>query len=170
MRSIVNFLFTFPYFIYIFSTLNNSCPTINTMLTSKPRYVKSGDSKIWLGNPPLPRRERSVFERTDYIADCRPRRVRSVFERTDNIADYRPRRVRSAFERTDYIADYRPRRVRSVFERTNNFAECRLVVRLTKDRTLGTGFSHGTHRTMSTPSLRDAPSSKGDDEIGGWDY
>ena len=86
MRSIVNFLFTFPYFIYIFSTLNNSCPTINTMLTSKPRYVKSGDSKIWLGNPPLPRRERSVFERTDYIADCRPRRVRSVFERTDNIA------------------------------------------------------------------------------------
>ena len=144
MRSIVNFLFTFPYFIYIFSTLNNSCPTINTMLTSKPRYVKSGDSKIWLGNPPLPRRERSVFERTDYIADCRPRRVRSVFERT------------------------------------NNFAESRLVVRLTKDRTLGTGFPHGTHRTMSTPSLRDAPSGEGvtsftpslegDGGTGGWDY
>ena len=113
------------------------------MLTSKPRYVKSGDSKIWLGNPPLPRRERSVFERTDYIADCRPRRVRSVFERTDNIADYRPRRVRS------------------VFERTNNFAESRLVVRSTKDRTLGTGFPHGTHRTMPTPSLRDAPSGEG---------
>ena len=125
MRSIVNFLFTFPYFIYIFSRLNNSCPTINTMLTSKPRYVKSGDSKIWLGNPPLPRRERSVFERTDYIADCRPRRVRSVFERT------------------------------------NNFAESRLVVRSTKDRTLGTGFPHGTHRTMPTPSLRDAPSGEG---------
>ena len=53
------------------------------------------------------------------------------------------------------------RRVRSVFERTDNFAESRLVVRSTKDRTLGTGFSHGTHRTMSTPSLRDAPSREG---------
>ena len=55
MRSIVNVLFTFPYFIYKLSTPNNSCPTINTMLTSKPRYVKSGDSKIWLANPPLRR-------------------------------------------------------------------------------------------------------------------
>ena len=104
MRSIVNVLFTFPYFIYKLSTPNTSCPTINAMLTSKPRYVKSGDSKIWLWNQPLPRRERSVFERID------------------NIADYRPRRVRSAFERTDYIADCRPRRVRSVFERTDNIA------------------------------------------------
>ena len=69
--------------------------------------------------------------------------------------------MHSAFERTDYIADCRPRRVRSVFERTNNFAESRLVVRSTKDRTLGTGFPHGTHRTMPTPSLRDAPSGEG---------
>ena len=87
MRSIVNVLFTFPYFIYKLSTPNNSCPTINAMLTSKPRYVKSGDSKIWLWNQPLPRRERSVFERIDNIADYRPRRARSAFERIDNITD-----------------------------------------------------------------------------------
>ena len=30
----------------------NSCPTINNILTNKQRNVKSGDSKIWLGNRP----------------------------------------------------------------------------------------------------------------------
>ena len=92
--------------------------------------------------------------------------VRSILERTDTIAVVGQV---AQFNLTTKTQSWRGR-VRSVFERTNNFAECRLVVRLTKDRTLGTGFPHGTHRTMSTPSLRDAPSSKGDDEIGGWDY
>ena len=31
---------------------HNSYPTINNILTNKQRNVKSGDSKIWLGNRP----------------------------------------------------------------------------------------------------------------------
>ena len=41
----------------------------------------------------------------------------------------------------------------------------KVSVRSSVDRTLGTGVSHGTHRTTthghSTPSLRDAPSEEG---------